>query len=36
MYLKACWKVGVPSADLFVTSDLFQRKGVNQVYPSLL
>ncbi|GAM22729.1 hypothetical protein SAMD00019534_059040 [Acytostelium subglobosum LB1] len=35
LYLKACWKVGVPSSDLFVTSDLYQRKGVPAVLQNL-
>eukprot|EP01132_Coremiostelium_polycephalum_P009978 gene9978-12230_t len=35
LYLKACWKVGVPSSDLFVTSDLYQRKGVLAVLQNL-
>jgi hypothetical protein len=30
-YLKACWKLGVASAELFVTSDLYLRKGELQV-----
>jgi len=28
-YLKACWKLGVPSTDLFVVSDLYQKKRYN-------
>jgi hypothetical protein len=26
MYLKACWELGVPSSDLFITSDLTRLK----------
>jgi hypothetical protein len=33
-YLKACWKLGVASAELFVTSDLYLRKGEPQVVNS--
>ncbi|EGG24025.1 hypothetical protein DFA_06163 [Cavenderia fasciculata] len=35
MYLKACWKIGVPSSDLFVTSDLYQKKNINSVLQNL-
>ncbi|KAL6055860.1 LIM domain protein 3 [Balamuthia mandrillaris] len=35
LYLKACWELGVPSSDLFVTSDLYLRKGVSQVFQNL-
>ncbi|EFA76728.1 hypothetical protein PPL_09479 [Heterostelium album PN500] len=35
LYLKACWKVGVPSSDLFVVSDLYSRKGVPAVLQNL-
>lgn len=35
-YLKACWKLGVASAELFVTSDLYLRKGEPQVFVNLL
>ena len=31
LYLEGCWKVGVPSADLFVCSDLYQRRGMPAV-----
>lgn len=34
-YLKACWNLGVPSSDMFVTSDLFQRRGLLQVVQNL-
>lgn len=35
-YLKACWKLGVPSSDLFVTSDLYQKKDFPAVLNNLL
>jgi hypothetical protein len=35
-YLKACWKLGVASAELFVTSDLYLRKGEPQVHAHAL
>ncbi len=31
-YLKACWHLGVPSSDLFVTSDLYLSKDERQVW----
>eukprot|EP01113_Clastostelium_recurvatum_P044371 TRINITY_DN7485_c0_g1_i2.p1 TRINITY_DN7485_c0_g1~~TRINITY_DN7485_c0_g1_i2.p1 ORF type:complete len:915 (-),score=229.89 TRINITY_DN7485_c0_g1_i2:2550-4985(-) len=34
-YLKACWKLGVPSADLFVSSDLYLRKNIPQVVQNI-
>jgi hypothetical protein len=34
-YLKHCWKLGVPSSDLFVTSDLLQGKGMAQVIQNI-
>jgi len=36
LYLKGVWQLGVPSAELFVTSDLYRRKGVAQVFINLL
>jgi len=36
LYLKAVSKLGVPSAELFVCSDLYERKGVQQVQISVL
>ncbi|KYQ92066.1 hypothetical protein DLAC_06904 [Tieghemostelium lacteum] len=35
LYLKACWKVGIPSSDLFVTSDLYQRKSIPAVLQNI-
>jgi len=35
LYLKACWELGVPSEELFVTSDLYLSKCVPQVFQSL-
>lgn len=29
--MKACWKLGILTADLFVTSDLINKKGIPQV-----
>eukprot|EP01098_Paradermamoeba_levis_P003671 TRINITY_DN1647_c0_g1_i1.p1 TRINITY_DN1647_c0_g1~~TRINITY_DN1647_c0_g1_i1.p1 ORF type:complete len:527 (+),score=161.20 TRINITY_DN1647_c0_g1_i1:1671-3251(+) len=34
-YLKACWKLGVPSAELFVASDLYLKKSVPSVIQNL-
>jgi len=34
-YLQGCWSLGVPSSELFVTSDLYRRKGEPQVYQNL-
>ena len=31
MYLKACWELGIPSSDLFITSDLTRLKDIPQV-----
>eukprot|EP01117_Protostelium_nocturnum_P007699 TRINITY_DN2764_c0_g2_i3.p1 TRINITY_DN2764_c0_g2~~TRINITY_DN2764_c0_g2_i3.p1 ORF type:complete len:968 (-),score=371.61 TRINITY_DN2764_c0_g2_i3:39-2822(-) len=30
-YLKACWNIGLPSSELFITSDLYGKKGIPQV-----
>ncbi|PRP86810.1 hypothetical protein PROFUN_05027 [Planoprotostelium fungivorum] len=30
-YLKACWNIGLPNSELFITSDLFGKKGIPQV-----
>ncbi|EGC31824.1 hypothetical protein DICPUDRAFT_156272 [Dictyostelium purpureum] len=35
LYIKACWKVGVESSDLFVASDLYLKKGVSAVIQNL-
>jgi len=35
-YLKACWKLGVPTSELFVTSDLYLKRGVPQVQTNIL
>jgi hypothetical protein len=36
LYLKACWKLGVPSSDLFVSSDLFNQKDIPQVLQNVV
>lgn len=36
LYLKGCWHLGVPTSDLFVTSDLFQKKGISQVLQNIV
>eukprot|EP01133_Synstelium_polycarpum_P011536 gene11536-13464_t len=35
LYIKKCWQVGVASSDLFVSSDLYQRKGIPAVIQNL-
>lgn len=35
-YLKFCWHLGLPSSDLFITSDLYERKGEGEVVRNLL
>eukprot|EP01102_Stenamoeba_stenopodia_P004596 TRINITY_DN1489_c0_g1_i2.p1 TRINITY_DN1489_c0_g1~~TRINITY_DN1489_c0_g1_i2.p1 ORF type:complete len:668 (+),score=171.48 TRINITY_DN1489_c0_g1_i2:250-2253(+) len=34
-YLKACWKLGVPSAELFVVSDLYLKKAIPSVLQNI-
>ncbi len=34
-YLKGCYKIGISSADLFITSDLFQKRGIPQVVQNI-
>eukprot|EP00026_Physarum_polycephalum_P002342 Phypoly_transcript_02348.p1 GENE.Phypoly_transcript_02348~~Phypoly_transcript_02348.p1 ORF type:complete len:858 (+),score=182.70 Phypoly_transcript_02348:213-2786(+) len=36
LYLKGCWNLGVPSSDLFVTSDLHNKKGIPQVLQNIV
>lgn len=35
LFLQACWKLGVPSSDMFNSSDLHSRKAIGQVYQCL-
>lgn len=35
-YLKFCWHLGLQSSDLFITSDLYERKGEGEVVRNLL
>lgn len=35
LFLQACWKLGVPTAKMFATSDLYNRKGITNVYSCL-
>jgi PH domain/Variant SH3 domain/Calponin homology (CH) domain len=35
MYLKACWKLGLPSGSLFLASDLFRGKSLSAVIQNL-
>jgi len=35
LFLQACWKLGVPSSEMFNTSDLYNRKAITQVYSCL-
>lgn len=36
LYLKACWKLGVPSSDLFTVNDLHQKRGMSSVVSNLI
>ncbi len=36
MYLKACWRLGVPSSDMFATSDLYLKKNLTKVLQNLV
>lgn len=36
LYLKACWKLGVPSSDLFTVSDLHQKRSISSVISNLI
>ena len=35
LYLEGCWKLGVPSSCLFVSSDLYKARGMNEVLNNL-
>ena len=35
LYLEGCWKLGVPSGDLFVSSDLYNKKSMQAVLQNL-
>ena len=35
-YLKACWRLGIQSVDLFATSDLYLKKNLPKVTQNLL
>lgn len=35
LFLKGLWKVGIKSSDMFITSDLYKRKGMTQVLNSV-
>src|SRR5690349_12573564 len=35
IYLKSLWQLGVSSRDLFVTPDLYKKKGMNAVLQSI-
>lgn len=35
LYLEACWKLGVPKNDIFVTSDLHGRRNMSAVVQNL-
>lgn len=36
LYLKGCWKLGVPSSDLFAVNDLHQKRGISSVVNNLI
>eukprot|EP01125_Pyxidicula_operculata_P003229 TRINITY_DN1369_c0_g1_i3.p1 TRINITY_DN1369_c0_g1~~TRINITY_DN1369_c0_g1_i3.p1 ORF type:complete len:919 (-),score=282.50 TRINITY_DN1369_c0_g1_i3:1036-3606(-) len=36
LYLDACWKLGMESADMFITSDLHSKKGMNAVFNNIV
>ena len=35
LYLEGCWKLGIPSSCLFVSSDLYKARGMNEVLNNL-
>ena len=35
LYLEGCWKLGVPSSCLFISSDLYKARGMNEVLNNL-